>query len=446
MPKVLVIGGNAAGMSAASKIKRSGKDFDVAVFDASDFLSYGACGLPYLFSKEVNSEEQLFALSDAEIQERGIIVRKNEIALKVTPGRKRVLFKNVKSGRVSEEDYDFLVIATGAKPIKLEIPNFEGENVFSLHTLEDAIKIKRFLTKSKVYSAVIIGAGFIGLEMTECLSKAGIKVSLISNKKGFLRKLNDGFSQKLAEHLEEKGVRIYSEASIQGVKKEENRVVSIETNKGALNGDIFIYAIGVVPNTEFLKDSGMSFESNNGIRVDEKCRTNLHNIYACGDCCCVKNILTGKYGYYPLGTTANKMGRVAGANIAGEKEEFKGVLGTAIIRVFDYEIGMTGLTLQEARVEGFNAVETSIKSISKAHYLDKTGNVFVNIVGERGKILGGQIMANEGAKGRIDTLSAVILGKLNIDDAKYLDLAYAPTFAPVWDPLLTAFQNLKKNF
>ena len=445
MPKVIVIGGNAAGMSAASKIKRSGKNFDVVVFDASDFLSYGACGLPYLFSKEVNSEEQLFALSDEEIQERNIIVRKNEIALQVMAGRKRVLFKNVKSGRIFEEDYDFLVIATGAKPKKLIIPNFEGENLFALHTLEDALKIKLFLTKNKVYSAVIIGAGFIGLEMTECLSKVGIKVSLISNNKGFLRKLNDGFSQKLAEHLEEKGVRIYSEASIQGVTKEGSRVVSIETNKGTLSGDIFIYAVGVVPNTDFLKESGMSLESNNGIRVDEKCRTNLHNVYACGDCCCVKNILTGKYGYYPLGTTANKMGRVAGANIAGEKEEFKGVLGTAIIRVFDYEIGMTGLTLQEARVEGYSASEVSIKSISKAHYLDRVGNVYVNIVGERGKILGGQIMANEGTKGRIDTLSAIILGKLNIDDAKYLDLAYAPTLAPVWDPLLTAFQNLKKN-
>ncbi|MFB3851870.1 MAG: FAD-dependent oxidoreductase [Acidobacteriota bacterium] len=443
MPKVVVIGGNAAGMSAASKIKRSGKDFDLFVFDSSDFLSYGACGLPYLFSKEVSDENKLFALTDEEILKRGIVIRKNETALQLLPGRKRVLFKNLKSGRVSEEDYDYLVIATGAKPKKIATPHFEGENLFSLHTLEDALRIKRFLTKNNVYSAVIIGAGFIGLEMAECLSKAGIKVSLISNKRNFLKKLNDDFSQKLAEHLEEKGVRVYSETSIQGVKKEENKIVSIETNKGVLSGDIFLYAIGVVPNTNFLQDSGILLESNSGIKVDERCRTNLHNVYACGDCCSVKNILTGKYGYYPLGTTANKMGRVAGANIAGEKEEFKGVLGTSIIRVFDYEIAMTGLTSQEAKQEGFAVVETSIKSKSKAHYFDTAGNVFINIVAERGKILGAQIMANEGTKGRIDTLSAIILGELSLDDAKYLDLAYAPTFAPVWDPLLVALQKLK---
>lgn len=443
MPKVVVIGGNAAGMSAASKIKRSGKDFDLFVFDSSDFLSYGACGLPYLFSKEVSDENKLFALTVEEIQKRGIVIRKNETALQLLPGRKRVLFKNIKSGKVSEEDYDYLVIATGAKPKKIAIPHFEGENLFSLHTFEDALKIKRFLAKNNVYSAVIIGAGFIGLEMAECFSKAGIKVSLISNKRNFLKKLNDDFSQKLAEHLEEKGVRVYSETSIQGVKKEENKIVSIETNKGVLSGDIFLYAIGVIPNTNFLQDSGILLESNSGIKVDEKCRTNLHNVYACGDCCSVKNILTGKYGYYPLGTTANKMGRVAGANIAGEKEEFKGVLGTSIIRVFDYEIAMTGLTLQEAKQEGFVVVETSIKSRSKAHYFYNAGNVFINIVAERGKILGGQIMANEGTKGRIDTLSAMILGKLSLDEAKYLDLAYAPTFAPVWDPLLVALQKLK---
>lgn len=445
MPKVVVIGGNAAGMSAASKIRRIKKDFDVFVFDASDFLSYGACGLPYLFSKEVSDENKLFALTDEEIQKRGIVIRKNETALQLLPGRKRVLFKNLKSGKVSEEDYDYLVIATGAKPKKIATPHLEGENLFSLHTFEDALKIKRFSTTNNVYSAVIIGAGFIGLEMAECLSRAGIKVSLVSNKGNFLKKLNDDFSQKLAEHLEEKGVKVYSETSIEGIKKEENKIVSIETNKGTLSGEIFLCAIGVTPNTDFLGDSGIIFESNGGLRVDEKCRTNLHNVYACGDCCCVKNILTGKYGYYPLGTTANKMGRVVGANIAGEREEFKGVLETSIIRVFDYEIAMTGLTLQEAKKEGFSAIETSVKSISKAHYLDKLGDVFVNIVAEKGKILGGQIMANEGAKGRIDTLSAIILGNLDINEVKYLDLAYAPTFSPVWDPLLIAFQNLKKS-
>lgn len=445
MPRVVVIGGNAAGMSAASKIKRTKSDFDVFVFDSSEFLSYGACGLPYLFSKEVSEIDDLFALSDEEILKRGIIVKKNETALQIMPGRKRVVFKNTKSGRITEENYDFLVIASGSKPKKPDVFNFEAENLFSLHTLSDAIKIKNFLSKNKVYSAVVIGAGYIGLEMAECLARSGVKVTLISNTTSFLRNLNQQFSLKVAEHLQEKGVRVFTEILITKINKEGNTLTSIETNKGELGGDFFIYATGVSPNTEFLKNSGISFELNGALKVDERCRTNLHNVYACGDCCAVKNLITNKYTYTPLGTTANKMGRVAGANIAGEREEFKGILGTSIIRVFELEIGKTGLTIEEAKNEGFAPKEIYITSDTIAHYLKNNGTIDINVVADRdGRILGGQIVGNDGVKGRIDTLSAIILGKISLEEAKYLDLSYAPPFAPVWDPLLIAFQNLKK--
>ncbi|MCX7830826.1 MAG: FAD-dependent oxidoreductase, partial [Acidobacteria bacterium] len=280
MPKVVVIGGNAAGMSAASKIKRSGKDFEVFVFDSSDFLSYGACGLPFLFSKEVDSQDKLFALSEKEIEKRGIEIRKNESAQQIFPGRKKVIFRNTKSGKISEENYDYLVIATGSKVVKLKILDFEPENFFYFHTLSDALKLKDFIKAGKAYSAAIIGAGFIGVEMAECLSKAGIKVSLISNKKSFLRKLNDEFSLILGGHLEEKGVKVYSETEIAGVKKDKNRIDYLETSKGEIKADFYLCAIGVAPNTDFLKDSGVAIEIRNAIKVDEKCRTNLHNAYA----------------------------------------------------------------------------------------------------------------------------------------------------------------------
>lgn len=446
MPKVVVIGGNAAGMSAASKIAREKKNYTVCVFDSSEFLSYGACGLPYLFSKEVKDEAKLFALTEKDISERGIKIEKNEMAVELLPGRKRIVFKNIKSGKLREESYDFLVIATGSVAKKINILNFEGENVFCLHNLSDALKIKNYIGTNKVYSVVIVGAGYIGLEMAECLSKWGMNVLLVSNKRIFLKKLTEEFSLILAEHFSEKGVKIFTETSISGVKKEKDKVIAIETNKGELSGDIFIYGVGVSPNTDFLKNSGLSFANNEAIKVDEKCRTNLHNVYACGDCCAVKNILTGKYVYIPLGTTANKMGRVAGANIVGKREEFRGVLGTSIIRVFDYEVGMTGLTLQEAKKEGFSAREVTIKSHSKPHYFDNFGVVYVNLVGDNsGRILGGQIIGTEGVKGRIDTLTAIISGKINVEEAKYLDFAYAPPFGPVWDPLLVALYNFQKD-
>jgi NADPH-dependent 2,4-dienoyl-CoA reductase/sulfur reductase-like enzyme len=443
--RVIVIGGNAAGMSAGSKILREGKNFEVSVFDSSNFVSYGACGMPYLFSREVEDVNKLFALSEEEILKRGIEIRKNELVTEILPGRKRIVLKNLKSGVVKEEIYDYLVITTGSKANRFELPDFEGKNVFCLHTLEDAIKLKDFIDLNNPYSATIIGLGYVAVEMAETLTKMGIKVNLLGRRNIFLKKLHPRLSAYLAEHLEENGVRIYTDCTIIEARKNGNILESIMTNRGEIKADFFLYAVGVHPATQFLKGSGISFELNDAIKVDERCRTNLHNIYSAGDCCCVREIITGKYKYIPLGTTANKMGRVAGANIAGLREEFVGVMGTSILRCFNYEIGMTGLTLNEALKEGIDAREVFIESIPKARYLKDDGRVFLNIIAEKGgRILGGQIMGTYGTKGRIDTLASLIYGKIKVKEAKYIDLSYAPPFSPVWDPLLTAFEKLEK--
>lgn len=444
---MLVIGGNAAGMSAASRVARYSKDFEVLVFDASEFVSYGMCGMPYLFSKEVESVEKLFALSEKEVLERGIDLRKNEEAIELMPGRKRVKFRNKRSGIIKEEYYDYLVIATGSIPRRIDIPYFEGENLFTLHTLNDAVRIKEFIEKYNPYSVTIIGNGFVGLEMAETLSKRGLKVNLIGKRVNFLKKLNRDFSLKLCQFLMEKGIRVFLEVEILGVKKEGDIIKSLSTNNGEVQSDFYLYSVGVKPATQFLKGSQISLGIEDAIVVDEKCRTNLHNVFAAGDCCAVKNLITGKYRYIPLGTTANKMGKVAGSNILGEREEFLGVLGTSIIRVFDYEIGMTGLTLEEAKGEGISALEVVVESSARAKYLKDKGDVFVNIVAEKGggKILGGQVMGSYGTKGRIDTVATMIYGKMRVCETKYLDLCYSPPFSPVWDPLLIALDRLSKK-
>ncbi len=445
MARVIVIGGNAAGLSAGSKILREGKNFEVSVFDSSNFISYGACGMPYLFSREVEDINKLFALSEEEISKRGIEIRKNELATELLPGRKRVVLKNLKSGVVKEEIYDYLVIATGSNANKMKLPDFEGENVFCLHTLEDALKLKDFIDLKNPYSVTIIGLSYVAIEMAETLTKIGIKVNLVGRRKIFLKKLHFRLSDYLAEELEENGIRLYADCDILEARKKGNTLESIMTNRGEIKADFFLYAVGVHPATRFLKGSGISFELNDALRVDERCRTNLHNIYSAGDCCCVREIITGKYKYIPLGTTANKMGRVAGANIAGLREEFEGVVGTSILRCFGYEIGMTGLTLNEALKEGIDAREVFIESIPKARYLKGNGRVFLNIVAEKGgRILGGQIIGTYGTKGRIDTLSSLIYGRVKVKEAKYIDLSYAPPFSPVWDPLLVAFDKLDK--
>jgi CoA-dependent NAD(P)H sulfur oxidoreductase len=446
MPRLIVIGGNAAGMSAASKVKRSSKDWDVSVFDAGGDVSWGACGLPYTFTKEVSGFDDLYALTPEEIKKRGIELRPFQRALEILEGRKRVVFRDEKSGRSSEESYDSLLIATGSVPIQPEIRNFSGDNLFVLHTLSDGRKLADFLEKEKPGSACIIGGGYIAMEMAESLAKAGIQVRLLLRSGRMLKKLTARLNDRLALELEENGIRILSGCEINEVRKAGEKIVSLETGKGSAAADFFLYATGVRAATDFLENSKIPLGEKGGIEADEKCRTPLHSVWAAGDCCCVRNIITGKFGYVPLGTTANKMGRVAGANIAGEKEEFPGVLGTSIVRVFSMEIGMTGLNLEQALKEGFDAADAVVEAHTRPRYFRGGRDVSISLVGDRsGRLLGGQVMGGEGTKGRIDTLAAIIQSRMALGEAQYLDMAYSPPFSPVWDPLLTCISVLKNK-
>lgn len=446
MPKVVIIGGNAAGMSCASKIKREKKDFDVFLFEKDSYVSYGKCGLPYIFSNEVEDEKKLFPLREEEIDERGIKLFLNEEAIEVFSSRKIAIFRNVKNGKIREEKFDYLVIASGSIPLSLKIPDFEGKNLFSLYNIKDALKIKEYLEKEKVYSATIIGAGFIGLELVDVFQRRGIKTTLISNTDRMLKKLNKTMTQILCDKLHFNGVKFLSEVEILEVKKENDRVDRILTNRGEVKSDIYVSVIGVEPNTSFLKGIPLSLGIKNSILVDERMRTNLNGIYACGDCCAQKNLVTQRYDYIPLGTTANKMGRCAGANIAGIKEEFLGVVGTQILKVFNSEIGITGITLEEAEKSGFKASEIFVETRDKASYYKNCGRVYLNVVvDENGKILGGQVIGNSQTKARIDTLATLITLKAKVNEVKNLDLAYSPPFSGVWDPLLIAFNNFKKR-
>jgi len=439
MPRLLIIGGMAAGMSAASKVRRLRPEWEVAVLEAGGDRSYGACGLPYWVGGAVREQEDLYALSPEEIRDRGIDLSLRQRATGLMEGKKRVQVEDLPSGRTREEPYDALLIATGAKALKPEHRGLDGDNCFTLHDLGDGRRLNLFVNERRSRSAVIWGTGYIGLEMAENLTARGVAVTLINRSERLMRTLVPDLRTRVLRELEDNGVRVLLGTQVLEVVKDGPEIVSLRTDRGELPADLFLVATGVAPETGFLDGSPLPRSANGAIRVDESCATGVHGVWAAGDCCEVTHRVTGRPAYLPLGTTANKMGRVAGTNIAGGRDRFPGVVGTAITRVFGLEVGVTGLSPDEAREAGLDAVDCLIEAGTRAGYYPGGGTAVVQLTGDRrGRLLGAQVAGPEGVKGRIDTVAAALTGGLKVEDLAMLDLAYAPPFAPVWDPLLVA--------
>lgn len=444
MPRLLVIGGMAAGMSAASKLRRLRPEWEVTVLDAGEDLSYGACGIPYAIGGLAAGMEELVALSSEEIASRGIEVRLRHRALEVREGRKSVPVEDLRNGRRREEAYDALLLATGAIPVWPEIRGLEGDNLFSLHTLADGRRLAGHLDAERPRSAVVWGTGYIGVEMAENLARKGLSVTLLNRSERILRALAVPVRERTVSALAEGGVRLLLGAEVVEVRRAGGRIVALDTDRGEVTADLFLVATGVRPNTEFLRGSPVLLSPGGAIRVDDTCATGVHGIWAAGDCCEVRHLVTGRPAYIPLGTTANKMGRVAGANIAGTRERFPGVVGTAVTRAFNLEVGVTGLDPSEARTAGFEPVEAWVEAGSRAGYYPGGGVVTVHLTADRrGKLLGGQVAGPEGTKGRVDALAVALTAGMKVEEFASLDLAYAPPFAPVWDPLLIAAGALR---
>lgn len=439
MPRLLVVGGMAAGMSAASKLKRLRPECEATVLEEGEDLSYGACGLPYWIGGVVGSAEDLYALDPQGIAGRGIEVRFRQRVVSLMEGRKKVLVEDLPSGRRYEEGYDALLLATGARAGLPAIRGLEGDNLFALRDLSSGRRLAGHIEKRRPRSALIWGMGYLALEMAENLRARGMTVTLINRSARVLKTLVQPIRDRVVRELEDHGCRVFLEASVHEVVRRGSEVVCLKTDRGEFPADLFLVATGVRPATEFLEGSAVSQTGVGTIRVDETCATGVHAIWAAGDCCEVRHLLTGKPVYAPLGTTANKMGRVAGSCIAGQRETFPGVLGTAVTRAFGLEVGVTGLSPSEARGAGFDAADCLVEAGSRAGYFPGGGAVTVELTADRrGRLLGGQVAGPEGVKGRIDTLAAGLTCGMRVEQLAMLDAAYAPPFAPVWDPLLVA--------
>lgn len=444
---LIVIGGVAAGMSAASQARRADSNISICLFEQTEFVSYGACGLPYYICDRIKDHKKLIAINVNDyIAKRNINIVTGARATVIDPKKKTVVIVHNDVGR--QYSYDKLVIATGARSILPPINGIESSNIFMLRTMDDGIRIKKFIEQNKPKSGILIGGGFIGLEMAESLRERGINCTIVEKMESVAMGMEPAIREMISGELQKNSVVLHTGANIQKIVSRENGLNLYIGSDESIEADFIIVSVGVAPNTEFLDSTGIEMTNRGAIVINEKSETSIPDIYAAGDCCTVRNIITGEDVYMPLGTTANKQGRVAGLQAAGiQTESFRGIVGTQLVKVFSLEIGKTGFSEYEASQAGINIETSQIHGHDIAAYYPEPLPIYVSLVinKESRALIGGQVLGQRGAALRTNTIAASIIGGMTVEDFAYMDLGYAPPFAPVWDPVLIAAQKLVKR-
>ena len=438
--RVIIIGAVAAGMSAAAKLKRMKPDYEVIVYEKTDVVSFGACGLPYFVGGFFDDANNMIARSPEKFRETGIDLNIFHEVIKVDTEAKKVIVKNLETNVEFEDSYDKLMVATGASSIIPPIKNVKLENVSTLKTMEDGIKVKELLNKEENKKIAIIGAGFIGLEAVEAAKRLGKEVRVFQSGERVLAQV---FDKEITDVLEEEIKKHNVDLRLEELVSElvgETKVEKIITNKGEYEADVVIIATGVKPNTSFLKDTGIEMLSNGAIIVDEFGQTSVEDIYAAGDCATIQNIISGKDSYVPLATGANKLGRIVGENLAGANNSFQGSLGSSCIKVMDMEAASTGLTENQAKALGINYKAKFISDFNQTNYYPGRDKIYVKLVydADTKVILGGQVAGFKDSVQRCNVLATAIFAKLTTNQLGMLDLCYAPPFARTWDVLNVA--------
>ena len=439
--RLVIIGGVAAGMSAASSAKRVRPQMEATVLEKDAYISYGACSLPYYISNDIKDIRDLFALTpEAAEKERGITVITRHEVLSIDKDNKEVLARDLERGKEATFPYDKLVLATGGSPIIPRLPGIDLKNIFTIRTIGDGLAIKGYTDEEQPEHAVIVGGGYIGMEMSESLRKRGLEVTVLEKMDRVLGTMDEEIIKVVEERLAAEGVTLYKETSVEGFEGKGGVVDKVITDRGTFDTDLVLLAVGVHPNTGLTQGVGIELGARGAIAVDEHLCTNVPDIYAAGDCAETLHLVTCKKVYIPLGTTANKQGRVAGENAAGLDSVFQGVVGSAVTKIFDLEVARTGLTTLEAEREGYEHVSSTINGWSRSRAYPAGKPITVTYVVEKGsgRLLGAQMVGEEGVAHRIDTLAAALYSKMTVEDVARLDLAYAPPFASVWDPILIA--------
>jgi len=436
-------------MSAASLAKRRRPDLDIEAYEMGDFTSYAACGMPYYVGGEVPEIEDLVVVSPSEFREkRGIKVFMRHRVEKIHPDRKIVEVRNLENDQVKEAPYDDLLIATGAEPVIPPGFNLDLPGVYPLRGLKDAAGLRKYIQEHSPREALVVGTGYIGMEMAEALTLAGVKTTVMGRRPQVLPLFEEEIAENVAAELERHGVKVVFQAEATQVEPSADGRLKVTLTNGDVHvTDLVQLGAGVKPRSRLAEEAGLELGVKKAIKVDRSQRTSVPDIWAAGDCAEAYHRLLGKNAYAPLALTANRQGRVVGTNIVGGRAEFPGILGTTICKVFDLAVARTGLSLKEAQAEGYDAVKVTITGRSKAHYYPGSAPIKTVLIVERGgkRFWGAQMVGQDGVAHRINTWAAALGAGLTLDQVYALDLAYAPPFSPVWDPVLVASEVAMKK-
>ncbi|MGQ9638010.1 MAG: FAD-dependent oxidoreductase [Thermodesulfobacteriota bacterium] len=438
--RLLVIGGVAAGPKAAAKAKRCDPTIEVVIYQDEGEISYAGCGLPYFISGIVKERDELISRTPGRFAQEGIKVLRNHRVEEIDIKNKTISGKNLESGEGFKDYFDRLVIATGAEPIRPRIEGVDLKNVFYLRSIFDADYILQTLKSNMIANVVIAGGGYIGLEMAESLIRLNKKVTIVELAPQILTTFDSDFANLLKRYLEAKGIQIFTSEGIQALKGKDGRVTKVRTTHLEIEAHCVLMGLGIRPRVDLAKKAGLRIGETGAIWVNERMETSIEGIYAVGDCAETTHLITGKRVWIPLGSTANKQGRVAGVNICGGHAIFPGVLGTAIFKVFDYNVAKTGLSMKEAEKEGFHPIQAIVEGYDRAHYYPggKTSTLKVIADQETGRILGGQVMGEGPSDKFVDILAMALHGRMTAHELANVDLAYAPPYSPVLSPIIVA--------
>jgi len=450
--KVVIIGGVAAGPKVASRIIRVVPDAEVTIVEKGKLLSYAGCGLPYYVSGVVKEQMELMSTPVGVVRDpvffhkvKNVRVLNQTEAIYVDRAGKRVQVKELTGGEEAWLDYDKLVFATGAAPVVPPIPNVQLDNIFTLHGVHDAEGIKALLSETKARDVVIVGGGLIGAEATEALVDSGCRVTVVEMLPQILSMLDWEIAKLVEQHLESHGVKVLTSTKVQSFEG-SGKVERVVTDQGTLSADMVILAIGVRPTVKLALEAGLVIGTTGAIKVDPRMCTTDPDICAVGDCVECTDLLTGNPCYVPLGSTANKQGRVAANNICGLSDTFSGVLGSTVCKVFDYCVGRTGLPEAAADKLGYETVTALAPAPDKAHFMPGAKPLLLKLVADKKsrRLLGAQATGPGVGDKRIDVAAMAITGEMTVDQLANADLCYAPPYAPAMDNIITA-ANVARN-
>jgi NADPH-dependent 2,4-dienoyl-CoA reductase/sulfur reductase-like enzyme len=428
-------------MSAASQARRrrNKDELEIVCFERGPHTSYSACGIPYLIGGVVEDEKDLITRTPEEFRSRqDIDVRMRHEVTEIDLDRRAVRARDLEGDTEDWHSFDHLLIAVGAKPLRPQLPGIDLDGIFGVQVLNDGLEVKRFIDTEEPSSAVVVGGGYIGIEMAEALKVKGLEVSLVEMAPEPMTTLDPDMGRWVTEAMRETGIEVHTGEAVEGFEATDGRVTSVVTDNRELPADIVILGLGARPNVALAESAGIQLGPSGAIAVDQKMRTRSDGVWAAGDCAEKFHLVSRRNVAIALGTHANKEGRTAGINLGGGYETFPGVLGTAVSKMCSLEVGRTGLNEKEAEAAAFEFLSVTVDSTTRAGYFPGAAPIKTKMLVEKnsGKLLGAQIVGREGAAKRIDMIATALWNEMSVDEMLNMDISYAPPFAPVWDPVL----------